>query len=400
MMKLSIVIVNHNVCFYLEQCLRSVHKAIEALEAEVWVVDNHSRDGSLAYLAPRFPWVRFVANLHNEGFSKANNLALRQCRGEYVLLLNPDTIVAEDTLRQALRFMDERPKAGALGVRMLNPDGSPAPESRRGIPSPMTAFYKLSGLCRRFPHHPRLGHYYMGGISWHEPHEIEIVSGAFCLLRRQALCKVGLLDEDFFMYGEDIDLSYRLLKGGYRNYYLPALILHYKGESTRRSSFRHVHVFHEAMLIFLRKHYAHLSFPLLFPLRMAVCLQALLVLARMGFERARHALGFFPRKRKKPLPLYVFLARKSVLSECRLLAQAHGLEALFVEGDMHTMPQGHLSPSLSLPHGRETFVVYDTEAYSYTAMLQLFAQVPKPKVALGTYDPSTKTLITPNEILR
>lgn len=399
-MKLSVVIVNYNVRFYLEQCLRSVKKAIQGLQAEVWVVDNHSSDGSLEYLRPRFPWVNFVPNLHNEGFSKANNLALRQCHGEYALLLNPDTIVAEDTLREALRFMEAHPDAGALGVRMLNPDGTSAPESRRGIPSPMTAFYKLTGLCRHFPHHPRLGHYYMGGISWQEPHEIEVVSGAFCLLRRTALSEVGFLDEDFFMYGEDIDLSYRLLRQGYHNYYLPALILHYKGESTRRSSFRHVHVFHEAMLIFLRKHYAHFSFPLLAPLQLAIYLQALLALTRMGFARARHVLGFFPRKRRKSNPLYIFLGRESSLNECRTLAQAHGLDAQFVEGSMETLPQGHLSRALSLTPGKETFIVYDTEAYPYSTILQLFAQAPKPKVALGTYDPSTKTLITPNEILR
>lgn len=399
-MKLSVVIVNYNVSFYLEQCLRSVKKAIQGLQAEVWVVDNHSSDGSLEYLRPRFPRVNFVPNLHNEGFSKANNLALRQCHGEYALLLNPDTIVAEDTLREALRFMEAHPDAGALGVRMLNPDGTSAPESRRGIPSPMTAFYKLTGLCRRFPHHPRLGHYYMGGISWHEPHEIEVVSGAFCLLRRTALSEVGFLDEDFFMYGEDIDLSYRLLRRGYHNYYLPSLILHYKGESTRRSSFRHVHVFHEAMLIFLRKHYAHLTFALLFPIQLAIYLQAALTLTRMGGQRARHVLGFFPREKRQQKTLYIFLGQDDALRKCRALAKAHGLEARFVMGNSNTLPQGHLSESILANAKKETCVVYDVSAYTYKDMLHIISSQPTPSTYLGTYDPNTEILITPNEILR
>lgn len=399
-MRLSVVIVSYNVRFYLEQCLGSVRKAISGLEAEVWVVDNHSDDGTLEYLEPRFPWARFVANPRNEGFSKANNLAVRRCRGEYVLLLNPDTIVAEETLREALRFMDAHPDAGALGVRMLNPDGTPAPESRRGIPSPMTAFYKLTGLCRRFPRHPRVGHYYMGGISWDEPHEIEIVSGAFFLVRHSALDKTEPLDEDYFMYGEDIDLSYRLLRQGYHNYYLPSLILHYKGESTRRSSFRHVHVFHGAMLIFLRKHYAHLSFCLLWPLRLAVCLRAMSALAHVSLEKACHTLGLSSRERCAPKPRYLFLGRESTLRECRSLAEAHGLDARFLEADQETLPQGHLSEGVVIDPDRETYAVYDSSAYDYTTALHLFAGRPMAKVLMATYDPYTKILITPNETLR
>ena len=147
-------------------------------------------------------------------------------QGEYVLLLNPDTIVAEPTLHEALAWMDGHADAGSLGVRMLNVSGESARESRRGVPTPMVAFWKMIGLCERMPAHHRFGHYYMGYLDWNTPAAIEVVSGAFCMLRREALDKVGLLDEDFFMYGEDIDLSYRVLKGGYRNYYLPSLILH------------------------------------------------------------------------------------------------------------------------------------------------------------------------------
>ena len=172
--------------------------------------------------------------------------------------------------------MDAHPDAGAAGVRMLQGNGSDAKESRRGLPSPMVAFYKMAGLCSRYPQSRRFGHYYMGYLPWSEPAQIEVVSGAYCLLRREVLDKVGLLDEDYFMYGEDIDLSYRIFKGGYHNYYLPEKILHYKGESTHKSSFRYVHVFYDAMLIFLRKHYGHVSFLLALPIKAAVYMKAAL----------------------------------------------------------------------------------------------------------------------------
>lgn len=234
MKKLSIIIVSYNVKYYLEQCLDSVRRAIDDIDAEVFVVDNHSKDGSAAYLERRFPEFNFVSSNHNLGFARANNIGIRESDGEFVLLLNPDTIVGETVLRECLSFMESHQDAGACGVEMLQANGEAAKESRRGIPDPMTAFFKMSGLCARFPKNAVLGHYYMGDIPWDKPGEIEIVSGAFCMMRRAALEKVGLLDEDFFMYGEDIDLSYRLLKGGYKNYYFPCKILHYKGESTQR----------------------------------------------------------------------------------------------------------------------------------------------------------------------
>ena len=207
-MKLSVVIVSYNVRYYLEQCLYSLRRSLNGVESEVFVIDNHSRDNSVAALHKHYPHVRVVENLHNVGFSKANNIAIRQTTGEYVLLLNPDTIVAENAISDVIDFLDAHPDSGALGVMMLNADGTLAPESRRGVPSPLISFYKLSGLCDMFPHNRRLGRYYLGYLPWDSPQKIEIVSGAFCMLRRSALDNVGLLDENFFMYGEDIDLSY------------------------------------------------------------------------------------------------------------------------------------------------------------------------------------------------
>ena len=269
-MKLSVVIVNYNVRHYLTACLDSVAKALEGFEGEVFVVDNNSTDDSVEVVTRDYPWVHLINNKENVGFSRANNIAIRQSKGEYVLLLNPDTVVEEDTLRNVLTFMDQHPKAGAVGVRMYNADGIVAPESRRAIPTPWVAACKMLGFTKR---------YYMSHLSWDEPGQIQVVSGAFFMVRRQALDQVGLLDEDFFMYGEDIDLSYRLLKGGWQNWYLPYSIIHYKGQSTQKSDFRYVHVFYQAMLIFFRKHYSHLSFFFTMPVKCAIYFRASLALA-------------------------------------------------------------------------------------------------------------------------
>ncbi|MCD7720673.1 MAG: glycosyltransferase family 2 protein [Prevotellaceae bacterium] len=267
-MKLSIVIVSYNVRYYLRQCLRSVFASRAEGGLEVFVVDNASSDHSISYLKPLFPQVHFIQNHENVGFSRANNQALRLAQGEYVLLLNPDTILTEHTLRDCLQFLDQHPDAGATGVAMYNHTGRFAWESRRGLPTPWTAFCRMSGLGTLFPHSKTFGHYYMRYLPRLEASRIEVISGAFCMIRHKALLQTGLLDEDFFMYGEDIDLSYRLLKAGWHNYYLPTPILHYKGESTQRSSYRYVHIFYEAMLIFFNKHYRrqYRHFALVLPL--------------------------------------------------------------------------------------------------------------------------------------
>ena len=268
-MKLSIVIVSYNVRDYLENCLQSVSRALEGIEGEVFVVDNHSDDDSVETVRSQYPWVRLIENQENMGFSRANNIAIREARGEYVLLLNPDTIVEEATLREVLRFMEEHPKAGGAGVMMHNADGSLAPESRRALPTPWVSCLKMLGFTKR---------YYMSHLPWDQPGRIEVISGAFCFLRKKALDEVGLLDEDFFMYGEDIDLSYRLMKGGWENWYLPYPITHFKGKSTQKSDYRYVHIFYKAMLIFFRKHYSHLSLFYALPVKMAIYFRAAIAL--------------------------------------------------------------------------------------------------------------------------
>ena len=268
-MKLSVVIVSYNVRSHLEQCLQSVQRALEGTEGEVFVVDNHSDDDSVETVRQHYPWVRLIENQENLGFAKANNQAIRQAQGDYILLLNPDTVVAEDTFHGVLAFMDEHPKAGGAGVMMCYEDGSRAPESRRALPTPWVAALKMMGFTKR---------YYLSDLPWDQPCRIEVVSGAFCLLRHEAIKTVGLLDEDFFMYGEDIDLSYRLLKGGWENWYLPYSIIHYKGRSTRKSDYRYVHVFYQAMLIFFQKHYSHLSIIYTVPVKMAIYFRAAIAL--------------------------------------------------------------------------------------------------------------------------
>ena len=275
-MKLSVTIVSYNVRRYLDQCLESVGKALKGVESEVFVVDNASSDDTMTVLPPKYPEVKFVANDENLGFARANNVAIRQSQGEYVLLLNPDTTVAEHTLREAVAFMDAHPQAGGAGVMMHNEDGTRAPESRRGIPTPWVSALKMLGFTKR---------YYMSHLPWDEPCRIEVISGAFFLLRRSAIDKVGMLDEDFFMYGEDIDLSYRLLKGGYENWYLPLPIVHYKGKSTRKTDYRYVHVFYQAMLIFFKKHYSHLSIFYTLPVKVAIYFRAFIALVDLLHQK-------------------------------------------------------------------------------------------------------------------
>jgi len=256
-MKLTVVIVNYNVQHFLEQCLHSVRKAAKNISAEVFVVDNNSVDGSVAMLKEKFHEIKLIENKKNTGFSYANNQAIKLSAGEYVLLLNPDTVVEEDTFEKVIAFMDAHPNGGGLGVKMLDGKGNFLPESKRGLPTPAVAFYKNFRLTKLFSKSKITGRFHLGFLDKDKTHEIEVLSGAFMLLRKSVLDKVGLLDENFFMYGEDIDLSYRIILGGYKNYYFPETrIIHYKGESTRKSSVNYVFVFYKAMIIFAQKHFS------------------------------------------------------------------------------------------------------------------------------------------------
>ena len=401
-LKLSVIIVNYNVKYYLDQCIRSVLRAFEEMNtpAEIIVVDNHSADGSVDYLEQRypqklFPMVRFVRSAHNLGFARANNIAIRQSRGEYVLLLNPDTIAGEDALKASVDFMDVHEDAGAVGVRMLGAQGRRAMESRRGLPTPMVSFFKMLGFCNRWPHHRLFGKYYMGYLPWDEPSQIEVVSGAYCMLRRKALDEVGLLDEDFFMYGEDIDLSYRVLKGGYHNYYLPVDILHYKGESTQKSSFRYVHVFYEAMLIFFRKHYSGMTFLLSLPIKTAIYAKALMALVGMLSDRMRKSLGFFAPS-AEGAQHYVFVGSQEMQDACRGIARRLGLDAEFHDSEV----QEDRSEA-TWSEKNDNVLVLDADSMSYADMLKRMSRLSdmNVNVTLGTYSKEIGKIITDREIL-
>lgn len=283
--KLSVIIVNYNVKYFLEQCLHAVQKACSPIHAEVFVVDNNSVDGSCQMVREKFPKVKLIENHDNKGFSKANNQAIRLAKGEYILLLNPDTIVEEDSFVKCVRFMADHQDAGGLGVKMIDGKGQFLPESKRGLPTPMVAFYKIFGLSKLFSHSKRFARYHLGHLDKDKINEVDVLAGAFMLLRRSVLGQIGLLDEDYFMYGEDIDLSYRITQAGYKNYYFPeTTIIHYKGESTKKGSINYVKIFYQAMAIFARKHFSKGRADVFaFLINMAIYFRALLaVLTRLG----------------------------------------------------------------------------------------------------------------------
>ncbi len=256
-MELSVIIVNYNVKHFLEQCLHSVLKASKNVSSEIFVVDNNSVDGSAQLIPGKFPEIKFIANKENLGFSKANNQAIKQAKGKYILLLNPDTVVEEDTFEKIISFMESHPDAGGLGVKMIDGKGNFLPESKRGLPTPWVAFYKMFGLSGVFPKSKKFGKYHLSYLNENQIHEVDVLAGAFMLLRKSVLDNIGLLDETFFMYGEDIDLSYRITLAGFKNYYFPeTTIIHYKGESTKKGSLNYVKVFYNAMIIFARKHFS------------------------------------------------------------------------------------------------------------------------------------------------
>lgn len=257
MNSLSIVIVNYNSKFFLDLCLHSVDIALQGIDSEVIVVDNASVDNSQEFITSRYPWVRWIQSETNVGFSKGNNMAIPLCTKRYILLLNPDTIVPEDCFSKSLAFMEKHSTCGALGVRMVDGRGNYLPESKRGLPTPIVAFLKLSGLSNLCPRSKVCSKYYMGHLPENKISKVEVLSGAFMMVRKKAIQRIGLLDEGYFMYGEDIDLSYRILLGGYLNYYFPEVtIIHFKGESTNKNP-KYVAVFYQAMKRFADKYFAH-----------------------------------------------------------------------------------------------------------------------------------------------
>lgn len=255
-MQLSIIIVNYNVKYFLAHCLLSVLYASKNSQVEVFVVDNMSQDGSVEMVKEKFPWVKLIANEENVGFAKANNQAVELSIGKYILYLNPDTIVPEDCFEKCIAYMDAHEKVGALGCRLIDGKGIFLPESKRGFPTAQAAFFKISGLSSIFKKSTFFNQYHLGFLSEHETNEVDVLVGCFMFCRKTVIDEVGSFDEEYFMYGEDIDLSYKIKQAGFSNVYFPeTTVIHYKGESTKKGSLNYVKMFYQAMIIFAKKHF-------------------------------------------------------------------------------------------------------------------------------------------------
>ena len=385
MITLSIVIVNYNVCGFLEQCLLSVRDAVKGISHEIFVVDNASTDGSEAYISTRFPQVKYIYNTENVGFSKANNQAIAQSSGRYVLLLNPDTVVGESVLDEACHFLDEHDDAGALGVKMIDGDGKFLPESKRGFPSPWVSFCKIFGLSKLFPYSRRFGRYHLRFLDENSTHRVDVLSGAFMLLRRSTLDRCGLLDENFFMYGEDIDLSYRMTLTGEKNYYLPLRILHYKGESTKTESLRYVRIFYQAMFIFLRKHYPHYKlFPLL-SIKTAIYMRATTAAVRRFL---------FPKKEKRCDVNGKWYIWSREADPIKNILDKYGITPTLVTPDGRDIAP-HLFRSENIRH-----VVFDRKTLSYGRIIEQMERWSVPgKVCFYIYSPDSGKIVSAHSLL-
>jgi N-acetylglucosaminyl-diphospho-decaprenol L-rhamnosyltransferase len=387
----SIIIVSYNVKYYIEQCLRSISKASNNVDVEVFVVDNNSNDGTVEYLSPRFPDVEFIQNSENVGFGRANNIALSKSKGDYVLFLNPDTIISEKTLEECTCFMDSHESAGSVGVRMLHSNGRFAPESRRSIPTPFVAFCKMSGLSRLFPKSRLLARYHMSYIDNSAEAEIEVVSGAFMFVRHDILKRIGGFDEDFFMYGEDIDLSYRLLKEGYSNWYIPVPILHYKGESTVKTSYRYVRVFYDAMIIFFNKHFKHYSRIFSFFIMIVLGVKKIFSYLRYNLIAGQNKIV------GTDMDNFLFIGEKDSFEKVRSILERYypeGLKSL-VEGDEMSMPKGHLSMDIS----NFDYVIYDVDLFSYDLIFRTMSLTACNNLKLGTFCKGTGLIITEQKVM-
>lgn len=427
-MLLSVIIVNYNVKYYVYQCLQSLRRAAKGIEWEVFVVDNNSSDDSVAYLhecfpKEEFPELRIIANADNPGFGKANNQAFRMAQGEYVLCINPDTFVSEDTLTRCLDFMQDHPDAGCMGVKMLNADGTFAPESRRGVPTPWASFCKITRLSKLFPRTKTFGNYYLQYLPIDKPAKIEIVSGAFMMLSKAVVAALsgsptttkpdlsttqsleqpncdplkpdsdtkqpsGLFDEDYFMYCEDTDLSYRMLKAGQNNYYLPTQILHYKGESTRRNTYSYVNNFYKAIFIFFKKHFnSHIGI-----LRVLIY-AAIYMLAAFSF--VNHSYRQFAYKLKSRIaphtPQLLCLVSKRNAALVEALAAKHKLNITL----HHTAVADARELAALIGDSKPDYIVYDTEQYAFGQILNLAHTLPQErKCYIGSLFPEQKMILT------
>lgn len=365
-MQLSVIIVNYNVKYFLEHCLYSVQKAILRLKAEIIVVDNASSDGSMEYLLEKFPQIEFIDNPENIGFARANNQALGRASGKYILFLNPDTILPEDCLEVCIHLLESKAEIGACGIKMIDGSGRFLPESKRGFPSVQTSFYKLSGLSRLFPRSERFAKYHLGHLSPEQNSEIDVLSGAFFIARRHVLKKTGGFDERFFMYGEDIDLSYRIQLGGYKNFYLAeTCIVHFKGESTRKETMNYVKPFYKAMSLFVKKHYSgknRRSMNIF--IEPAIWFSAALSATKNLFQSES------PDRAKAILNTMIIATVEEKLKIVAILAKHHQQRNLY-----HLVPSGDWEEQLAIQVPDE--IIFAEGTLSYKAIISQMQKLPK-----------------------
>ena len=253
-MQLSVIILNYNVRYFLELCIISVQEALSAIESEIIVIDNNSHDESCAMMENRFPNIKLIKNSENVGFSKGNNIAVTQAQGEYICILNPDTVVSEDTFTKILAFAQKQKNLGIIGCKLIDGAGKFLPESKRGVPTPWVAFTKIMGLYKLFPQSNIFDKYYAGHLDENQSGKVDILVGAFMFMKRDLYVQVGGFDEDCFMYSDDVDLSYVVSKKGNQNYYFhETTIIHFKGESTVKDG-TYMKRFQESMNFFYKKH--------------------------------------------------------------------------------------------------------------------------------------------------
>lgn len=394
-MQLSIIIVNYNVKYFLEQCLFSVLKAIKNLEAEVLVIDNASSDGSFEFFKDKFPQVSFTWEETNAGFAKANNQALKLAKGDYILFLNPDTIVAEDCFEKCISFINSKQNKCALGIKMIDGSGIFLKESKRGFPSPVTSFFKLSGMSKLFPHSKIFAEYHLGNLSENENHPVDVLAGAFMLVPKKILDITGGFDEQFFMYGEDIDLSYRIQKAGFDNYYFAeSTILHFKGESTKKAGLRYVKTFYKAMSIFVKKHYGKSAEAFTFIIQFGIFLRA--ALSAIGrLIKPAIKICFF----KKPSRKFLIVGSENEITNAKnILNPAENILKNLCEIKIGSESKPNTPEILdeikkSAKRGNVLQIIFCEGILSYKMILETVPQIPKP-INIHLYSEGSHAIIS------
>ena len=368
-MDVSIIIVSYRAKYFLEQTIMAAQEALRGLESEIIVVDNCSPDDTMDFVKPRFPDVLFVENKCNVGFARANNQAIAMARGNFTLILNPDTIITPDSIEQPLRWMSTHPKCAAIGVHMIDGDGVFLPESKRAFPSPWVSFCKIFGLSSLFPRSRFFAKYHLRYLDEHQPHAVDILAGAYMFCRTSLLRQLQGFDEDFFMYGEDIDLSYRMLKAGYENWYLPVNIVHYKGESTKKDSMRYVRVFYNAMLIFYRKHFPTFRIVAYPVVKLGVWIRQSMAVARRAFNK------LFASK------------RKGLDGSCWVVLSTNPQQVAEQAGIAHYLT--------TIPNTGKAQVLLDDASYSYSQIVTTIATHSRKGLNFHIYSHHNGIVISP-----